>query len=357
MSPSLLRRAAVAAALFAALAAGARAQSELLDPLPVRDQFLLNNGFFFFEPAGARVLEDGTWSVTLSSADANTFAKSAWVSHELEYRTERRSAAEQLQDPRFAADGPWFFVDGETHRQTFAVRRGIGDHFEIGLSIPLTSIGGGSSDGLIETIHHDLGVGNAERETVLRNVETIEIHDGSLSFVRRRTTHPELGDVAISGKYELRGIEDSGYAFALEGAIELPTGRAATLAGSGSLDAGLQLLATRTFARTSLYGSMGMLFLGPDATLGTRRQAIVTNTIAVAQLVASRTSAVLQVTVSETPFRQLRIPEFLRRSFQMTAGVRHQFRGVTMHVGLIENLLTYDNSADAGIEWGMSRRF
>ena len=357
MFRTLLRRVLAVAALCAALAPGVRAQSELLDPLPVRDQFLLNNGFFFFEAAGGRVLEDGTWSVEFGSADANTFAKSAWVSHELAYRTERRSAAAQLQDPRFAADGPFFFVDGETHRQTFAVRRGFGDRFEIGLSIPVTSIGGGSSDGMIEAIHHDLGIGNAERETVQRNVETIEIHDGSLAFVRRRTTRAELGDVAISGKYELRGLEDDGDALAIEGALELPTGRAATLAGSGSFDAGLQILATRTFARTSLHGSMGMLFLGPDSVLGTRRQAIVTNTLAVAQRVASRTSAVLQLTVSETPFRQLRIPELLRRSYQMTAGVRHQFRDVSIHLGLIENLFNYDNSADAGIEWGISRRF
>src|SRR5260370_42503710 len=102
MRRSFVRRAAAAVAFCAALAPGVCAQSELLDPLPVRDQFLLNNGFFFFEPAAAPVLEDGTWSLEMHSAVSNTFAKSAWVSRSLEFRTQRRSAAEQLQDPRFA---------------------------------------------------------------------------------------------------------------------------------------------------------------------------------------------------------------------------------------------------------------
>ena len=357
MGRSFVRRAVAVAAFCAVVAPAVRAQNALLDPLPVRDQFLLNNGFFFFEPEPARVLEDGIWSVAFRSDDSNTFAKSAWVSRSLEFRTQRRGAAEQLQDPRFAADGPYFFVDGETHRQTIAVHRGFGDRFEIGVSIPVTSIGGGSSDSIIEAVHRDLGIGNAERETIDRNIETIVIHTAGRSFVRERTTRAEIGDVALSGKYEIRAIGDDRYTYAIEGAVELPTGRAATLSGSGSLDGGLQIVGSRSFERTSIHASMGMLFLGSDRVLGTRRQAIVTNTVAVAQLVTDRTAAALQITVSETPFRQFRIPEFLRRSYQLTAGVRHQFRDVVLHVGLIENLFTYDNSADAGIEWGISRRF
>ena len=43
----------------------------LLNPLPVRDQFLLNNGFYFFEPEGARVLPAESWVETFSLADAD----------------------------------------------------------------------------------------------------------------------------------------------------------------------------------------------------------------------------------------------------------------------------------------------
>lgn len=356
MLHALVRSAVAAAALFCAVAPAVRAQ-ELLDPLPVRDQFLLNNGFFFFDPASAHILGDGEWSAGMHATLSNTFAKSAWVSRSLEFHTPRASAAELLKDPRFAADGPYFFVQGELRRQTFSIRRGIGDRFEVSVDVPVISIGGGSTDAVIEAFHRDLGLGNAERETVARNVETIELHAGNVNFVRQRATHAELGDIALSGKYELRAIEDDRYAFAVEGALELPTGRAATLSGSGSVDGGMQFLATRSFARTSVHGSMGVLFLGADRVIGTRRQAIVTDSLAVAHLVTDRTSTVLQVTVSETPFRQFRIPEFLRRSYQLTAGVQHELTHAVVHFGFIENLFTYDNSADVGIEWGISRRF
>src|ERR1700757_2538837 len=73
----------------------------LLAPLPVRDQFLLSNGFFFFTPESMRALPEATWSVSLSSADSNTFAKSEWISHSLEGRTTREQALAVLSDPRF----------------------------------------------------------------------------------------------------------------------------------------------------------------------------------------------------------------------------------------------------------------
>ncbi len=75
----------IAIAVTLALACTAAAQEAelqgvLLDPLPIRDQFLLGNGFFSFEPEGARVLEIGEWRLDVHHADANTFSKSSWIS-------------------------------------------------------------------------------------------------------------------------------------------------------------------------------------------------------------------------------------------------------------------------------------
>jgi hypothetical protein len=32
-------------------------------------------------------------------------------------------------------------------------------------------------------------------------------------------------------------------------------------------------------------------------------------------------------------------------------------RGLIFHVAFIENVVTFENSADAGLQWGVSRRF
>src|SRR5260370_41971974 len=73
---------------------------DLRAPLPIRDQFLLSNGFFFFEPEPARVLGEDESVVMISAADSNTFAKSAWIDHRAFGVTTRMSAANELAGSR-----------------------------------------------------------------------------------------------------------------------------------------------------------------------------------------------------------------------------------------------------------------
>ena len=96
----------------------------LLGPLPVRDQYLLNNGFFFFEPESAHVLDEDSWVVDVHTADSNTFAKSRWISHNLEGDTERRSGAQTLSLIRIDDGTTVFLVDGEIHRTTITAHFG-----------------------------------------------------------------------------------------------------------------------------------------------------------------------------------------------------------------------------------------
>ncbi len=348
--------------IFALLAASGSAQENdlretLLAPLPVRDQFLLNNGFFFFEPESARVLDENQWLIDFHTAEANTFAKSAWISRSLQGQTARVSAAAALALPRYDAEKSLYLVDGETHRATLSVRRGFGSHWELGLAVPLSSIGGGWSDAFIEDVHHLMGIGNAERESLRTNSEAIYFRSAATTYQRQRSTGASIGDVAFTAKYELSSFEDRNLALSLEGALELPTGNARTLSGSGSPDAGIQLLASHDFGRWRVHASVGALLLGANDPLGTKSQVVTTDTIGVSRLLTNRTSVTAQLTVSESPFRHLGMPEFDRRSYQMTAGIQHHFRSIMLYLGFIENVLSYENSADAGLMWGISKRF
>ncbi len=217
----------------------------LLAPFPIRDQFLLSSGFFFFEPEGARVLGENESLVTLNASDSNTFAKSAWISRSEFGQRGRAPALDELADSRFHLGGPIFLVDGETHRVELAMRHGFGRNFEMTLTIPVSTIGGGWSDRAIEAVHHALNIGNANREAFRRNSETVYLQTATAHFVRDRSAGFAAGDVAIAGKYELAPFEDRALSLAIAGAIELPTGDARTLDGSGSIDAGLQVLASR----------------------------------------------------------------------------------------------------------------
>lgn len=353
---------AIAVALALACTAAAQEaelQGALLDPLPIRDQFLLGNGFFSFEPEGARVLEIGEWRLDVHHADANTFSKSAWISHSFtsEEPKSRSNAIDALDNPRYQLRDAVFLIDGETHRVTFGLRRGLGSHAEIGVDVPVTTIGGGWSDGMIEGVHHALRIGNDGRDAIDRNVETVYVRTPGATYLRDRAAGYQLGDVALSAKYELAPFEDPKLAMAITGSLELPTGEAATLDGSGSIDAGARLIVTREAGAGRFNASFGVIRLGRNTALGTKSQVLITDTVGYARRMTDATAVVTQLTVSETPFRQYNLPELSRRSYQLSVGAQHAMRGFILHAAFIENLITYENSADAGLQWGISRRF
>ena len=330
----------------------------LLDPLPIRDQFLLNNGFYFFEPEGARVLPTDSWIVDLHVADANTFAKSAWVSRSLEGETVRQDAAQVLSSERFRDVGSLFLVHGQTHRDTLTVKRGFGSDFQASASIRVTTIGGGWSDGMIESFHKALGLGNAERESLRQDRETVYWRTGTTSYFRERSSAAAVGDIALSGKYELRSFEDRDLAVSIAGALEFPTGNSRTLDGSGSLDAGLQMIASRKFRSGAIHATVGVLRMGANRPLGTKSIFVISDTVSASHLITDRTSATGQLTVSESPFRKMGFAEFTRRSYQLSLGMQHLVGDSTLvYAGFIENVLTFQNSADVGFTWGISRRF
>jgi Protein of unknown function (DUF3187) len=349
---------AVALTSGSLLAQGLDLNDDLLAPLPIRDQFLLNNGFLFFEPEPARVLDAGESAFTLQATDANTFAKSNWISRSLEGQTDRAPAFPELSQPRYAIAPAVFLADGETHRVEFAYRRGFGNHLELGVTVPVSRIGGGWSDRLIEVAHHELRIGNAERESLRQNSETVFLHTGTVDYTRSRSAGYALGDIAVSAKYELAPLEEKGTRVALAAAMEFPTGSAGTIDGSGSFDAGLQLMASRDFRSVRIHASLGMLRLGGDRPLGTRAQLLITDTVGISRLINPGTSVTMQLTVSESPFRNLGMAEFNRRSYQLSSGVQRRIgRSTVAYAAFIENLFNYDNSADAGFAWGISRRF
>jgi hypothetical protein len=334
------------------------AADAILGPLPVRDLYLLNNGYFFFEPEGARVLDDDSWVIDLHTTDSNTFAKSRWISHNLEGDDERRTGAQTLSLIRIDKGTTVFLVDGEIHRTTITAHRGFGDNLELAISVPFATIGGGSSDAFIEHFHSTLKLGDDQRVAVQKNHETVFLRTDDNTYLREHSAGSRAGDVALSAKYELPALEDPNLSLSAQAALELPTGNAQSLDGSGSLDGGVQLLATRDYGRSRVHASAGLLFLGRNAPLGIASQIVITDSIGISSLVATRTSASVQITISQSPFRNVGAPELARRSYQMTAGVQHAFGpSLTVYGGVVENLITYQNSADAGLVLGIGRRF
>src|SRR5438105_364345 len=83
---------------------------DLRSPLPIRDQFLLSNGFLFFEPERARVLGEYESVVMISTADSNTFAKSDWLNRRAFGESGRMTEASELAGSRARIGAPIYLV-------------------------------------------------------------------------------------------------------------------------------------------------------------------------------------------------------------------------------------------------------
>jgi hypothetical protein len=347
------------AILTVAMAGGAQeaVDNDLLTrPLPIRDQFLLNNGFYFFEPESAFVLSQRGWSAEVHLDDSNTFATSRLLGNSIEGASVRSRAVDKLTTPPLNALDHVYFADGETHRLTFSVHHAITERLELGVTVPVSTIGGGWQDALVEKFHDAFGLGRNARWSLTRNSETVYLASGSTRYFQNGSSGTELGDVALTAKYQLTQPSNDRVAYAIAGGVELPTGSAKKLAGSGSLDGGVQAIATRKMRFGILNASLGVLFLGPDRTLGTKRVAILTDTVGFTHLLTGATSVTIQLTSSPSPFRDSGFIELKRRSNQLSTGIEHRIGTRTaFHIAAIENLFTFENSADFGFSFGIRR--
>jgi hypothetical protein len=73
---------------------------------------------------------------------------------------------------------------------------------------------------------------------------------------------------------------------------------------------------------------------------------------------SSRNSAIIQATVSESPFRDLDLPELAAVSIQASIGVKRMITPESvLFVALTENIAHFDNTADIGVHLAWTGRF
>jgi len=157
-------------------------------------------------------------------------------------------------------------IDGESYFLTFSLRHGLTPWLEVGLDLPLVAHANGVFDNLIERWHKILGLSNSNR-----NGPSNQLH---FSFDSSRAAPYELtsstiglGDIQVTAAVPLwEAREPNRRVVTLRSSLKLPTGDAATLRGSGAIDASLGMYASdmSTFAKhnVSLTGFGGVLFLG-----------------------------------------------------------------------------------------------
>lgn len=329
-------------------------------PLRVRDQFLPGLGYLAFDPVAADILDDGAWQVDAVFTISNTFAHSDAVDRLLESRSRREAVSlEALRTlSTDGADNTAFYLDGEHARWALALRRGIGHGLQVEFVLPVIHFGGGRLDSAIEGFHDAFSFGQAGRLGVHRNAFTAYLRSPRRETYVTVAPGTTLGDAVVGVRSDLwHGQSDSGIELALEFLAKLPTGDIHALTSSGSTDVGVQMIGTRYFRNGCLHFSVGTARLGPHRLLGLDAQTLLSGMLAWEFGLGAHTTALLQATISQSPFEALRSQEIRKVSTQLTVGVKRSIGPNVLFAGLTENLANFNNSADIGLHIGVTRGF
>lgn len=236
---------------------------------------------------GSCVLMPGVSKITLSSDMAS-------------HMTSRRSDREQL------------LTDGETYRQTVALRHGLGNGWEALFEASAVSHTHGVFDGFIKNWHSFFGLPQGGRDTAPRNRL-------AFTYVRNGKTLVDVNDsvsslsgitVGLGRKLERNYLQNDG--LVLRGVVRFPTGNEDVLTGPGNLSAsiwaetsGPLFRPSGSVSRTWSYGStLGVQVASPPAVLsGISEKVIAFGRLGVTwALLLDRLSLTAQLDVNSTPY-------------------------------------------------------
>lgn len=240
---------------------------------------------------------------------------------------------------------------------TLAARRGLGRGVELEIVLPFVSFGGGVLDSIVESAHRTLGFDQEGRSGISRNGILVYSRGSGTDLLIQEYQGLSLGDLELAARFRI-GADRGRTQWAVRTKLKLPTGDEDRLASSGGVDLGAQLALTRHFAAATVHAGVGFAYLAPHGTLGARSQTAYSGTAAWERRVGDKTAVLAQLSVAQSPFKDLDFRELGKTALSLTVAARRAVAsGSVLVVGLTENFGSFDNSSDVAIHLGVSHRF
>ena len=169
--------------------------------------------------------------------------------------------------------GESLVLDGESTRLTLSGRYGLGHRMELGIHIPFLIAGGGFLDNFLENYHSTFGFPNGGRELAPKNRLIYRYQKNGVTLLNMEQSGQGLGDVSLSGAWQIYQSADSQRNLAIRGSLKLPIGDTGSLRGSGSTD-----LALWVVGNWGRYFSSGQLTVfGAAGAVGMTKSRILTD--------------------------------------------------------------------------------
>jgi len=258
------------------------------------------------------------------------------------------------------SNGDEYFLDYEMLRSAASIGYGLSDRLQVDLEIETRSRFGGIMDGFVQGFHDVFGIDQNGRDEVGKGEFTFDLAPGA-GKPEILLDEDDRGVFARSAALTFQQNLTCGTtilpAVALAVTARTDTSPTSDLQGGGSLDFGAALALSRRGGPLYLYGTFGHTWFGSERFRGLRLENHQYTLLgALEWRFALRQSLLLQYLYTEGAIEDF--GPFSDPSNEITLGWKWEVRdNWILEAGLIENLISFDNSPDFGIHAGISRRF
>lgn len=253
-----------------------------------------------------------------------------------------------------------FHLDYETLDASVSLGYGILDVLQLEVEFEDRSRFGGAMDGFIQGFHRAFGIDQGGRDEVPRNDFRFELRpkDGrppvSLTKDDRGSFSRNLL-VTLQHNVTCGSATWPAFSYSVTSRFELTGG--GDLQGGSPVDLGVSVAASRRFGKFYGYLTLAVSRFGRNSFRGIElRKNQFSGLAALEWRYRPTKSFVLQYLLSEGTARDL--ASFSTSSKELKLGWKGEIgKGTVLEVGLIENVITLDNSPDFGVHVGLSSRF
>jgi len=252
-----------------------------------------------------------------------------------------------------------YFLDFEMLQTVLAFAYGIRDTLQIEVEVQQRDRFGGAMDPFVQGFHDLFGIDQSGRDEVPRHQFTFDLdpQGGPSISLESSDRGTFTRSVEVSMQHNVTCGTAKAPAFSYSATTRYETADGGDLSGGGDVDFGASIALARRVKHFYFYGTLGYAWFGRDQFRGLELEKTQYTVLAAAEWrFRAKQSLLLQYLITEGQARDFE--PFDDASHEITLGWKWEaWSRTVIEAGLIENLISFDNSPDFGIHLGFVRRF
>ncbi|MBW1989811.1 MAG: DUF3187 family protein [Deltaproteobacteria bacterium] len=258
----------------------------------------------------------------------------------------------------WAYESGGYLVDYETLNTRIAFAYGILPSVLLEVAYDERRVFGGVLDSVIMNFHNAFGIDQDKRDQYPKDQVNIQIYDAAgTPLVTWQDDAVLTQSIAATLQHNLTCGDDLWPAFSWSATLRHDLRDAVVDQEDDFPDVGLSLSLSKRLGVTHVYLSPSMVFFGEDS-VGTikLRDSQISGLFGVEWRFVEKSVLLVQYLVTQGAVQNF--GEYSEPSHEITLGLKVEVApSAVVAVGLLENIVTYDNSPDFGVHAGLTARF